>query len=149
MSERMTVGERIKSRIEALGLNQSFVARQLGVSRQMISSWVKDRTKIRPDKVPRLAAMLEVDPCLLSPFARAANRLRTTEAMWQPIATAPKDEAVLLYAGGYLVGRFDMAHGTWSGYSVEAETHNLNTWNKPTHWMKLPAPPRDAFQVKD
>jgi hypothetical protein len=58
--------------------------------------------------------------------------------MWQDINTAPKDELVLLSAvgwhpfkpspvkvGGYWDGKWNIFGASW----------------KPTHWMKLPAPP--------
>lgn len=60
---------------------------------------------------------------------------------WQKIETAPKDEAILLLASGdtftncVVVGKFDLfleEFVDFYGYFVQ-----------PTHWMKLPDPPKD------
>jgi len=58
---------------------------------------------------------------------------------WQPIETAPKGTAILIYANGYNVAHYT-ASGHWFSYGDKAETHILNTWGKPTHWMPLPTP---------
>lgn len=64
----MTVGERIRARMTALGLNQTQLARKMGVSRTTVGFWVSDKHIIRNDKIPRLAAILGLDPSALSPF---------------------------------------------------------------------------------
>jgi len=65
----MTVGERIRIAREKLGLTQVQLAKKVGVSRGAIWQWESDRTQqIRRDKVPRLAAVLGLDPTALSPF---------------------------------------------------------------------------------
>jgi hypothetical protein len=72
----------------------------------------------------------------------------TTEidGQWQPIETAPKMTAVLLYAAGYHIGHFNETNGKWwtqtDGTGTSGELI-LNSWGKPTHWMPLPAPPSD------
>ena len=70
-------------------------------------------------------------------------------AGWQPIETAPKDRAVLLYCPDIGVVR-----GMWNScehaknpkpyWSIDRE-HLFGTrlvrLNQPTHWMPLPDPP--------
>jgi transcriptional regulator with XRE-family HTH domain len=64
----LTVGERIKSRMEKLGISTAELAKRVGVSRQTVENWLKDiHLPLRP-KVPRLAQILEIDASLLSPF---------------------------------------------------------------------------------
>jgi hypothetical protein len=64
---------------------------------------------------------------------------------WQPIETCPKMTAVLLYATGYYIGHFNETNSRWwvesDGTQTAAEA-SLNGFNKPTHWMPLPAPPK-------
>ena len=65
----MSVGERIRKAREKLGLTQVQLAKKAGVSRGAIYQWENDLTQqIRKDKVPRLAAILQVDVTALSPF---------------------------------------------------------------------------------
>src|SRR5262245_56118663 len=64
----MTVGERILARMKALGLNQTQLAKTMGVSRTTVGFWIGDKHVIRNDKIPRLAAILGIDPSALSPF---------------------------------------------------------------------------------
>ena len=65
----MSVGERIRNARVKLGLTQVQLAKKVGVSRGAIYQWETDTTQqIRKDKVPRLAAVLELDPSALSPF---------------------------------------------------------------------------------
>lgn len=64
----MTVGERILAKMQALGLNQTQLAKKMGVSRTTVGYWISDTFTIRNDKIPRLAAILGVDPSALSPF---------------------------------------------------------------------------------
>ena len=64
--------------------------------------------------------------------------------MWQPIKTAPKMTAVLLYSSGYHIGHFNETNNKWWTYTDGTGTAGeciLNSWGKPTHWMPLPAPP--------
>jgi len=60
---------------------------------------------------------------------------------WQPIETAPKNTAVLVFPS-HVLGRscdmaiFPSAHGIWMEVSQFGERHL-----KPTHWQPLPNPP--------
>lgn len=72
---------------------------------------------------------------------KAACAASTAPERWQPIETAPADTAILIYAQGYRVAHFNSMAKRWIGYGANAETHILNTWAKPTHWMPLPAAP--------
>lgn len=70
--------------------------------------------------------------------------------MWQPIETAPKDNAILLYCPGtYQARKIFMAKwhqpgnasnpGFWAPYDgIKARLAN------PTHWMPLPEAPNAA-----
>mgnify|MGYP007083421361 CR=1 FL=1 len=58
---------------------------------------------------------------------------------WQPIETAPKDtmKSLLLYT----------SEGVQIGWWCEGEKEWLtdeggSVWAEPTHWMRLPEPPR-------
>jgi hypothetical protein len=73
---------------------------------------------------------------------------------WQPIATAPKDGTPVLLRcrhGGYdadyvIEGWYEM--GAFDRRWYEAFGENpLNP--QPTHWMPLPAPPRDTIADSD
>ncbi len=64
----MTVGERIRARMLALGLNQPELAKKMHVSKTMVGYWVNDKYTPRNDKIPRLAGILGIDPSALSPF---------------------------------------------------------------------------------
>jgi hypothetical protein len=63
---------------------------------------------------------------------------------WQPIETAPRDGAVVLLA--------DFNRPTWKVYSALWDTtwrkpswrtiDNRGLYDKATHWMPLPTPPK-------
>ncbi len=74
----MTVGERIRAARIKLGLSQVELAKRVGVSRGAIYQWEKDLTHIRPQKIPRLAAVLGFSsPSALSPFGGGTASPRT------------------------------------------------------------------------
>ena len=58
---------------------------------------------------------------------------------WEPIETAPKDEAAIL---GFADGEMTTVawnQGYWSLCVPGAYAEDGEWW--PTHWMKLPVPP--------
>lgn len=69
---------------------------------------------------------------------------------WQPIETAPKDTAILIYASAYYVAHFNTTNDKWWTYSDGTKTAGerlLNSWSGPTHWMPLPdAPDLDKME---
>lgn len=68
--------------------------------------------------------------------AEIAAELRKTA--WQPINSAPKDDApVVLYMGDWLTPAFIAAR--WNGKDWLVGQHA--TVQSPTHWVPLPAPP--------
>jgi hypothetical protein len=72
---------------------------------------------------------------------RAEARNAALDEAWQPIETAPKDEAPVL-----LACEFD-GPGDWriklGGWSFErAAWHIFGASWKPSHWMPLPKPPQ-------
>lgn len=62
---------------------------------------------------------------------------------WQPIETAPKDTAILVYRNGFQIAHLNSVHKRWIGYGWDtADTINMNI-SAPTHWMALPDPPKE------
>lgn len=63
-------------------------------------------------------------------------------SQWQPIETAPLNQAVLLWASdlnhkrGYVVGLWMRDSNEWIDH------HYCRV--KPTHWMPLPPPPEES-----
>jgi transcriptional regulator with XRE-family HTH domain len=69
MTVSMTVGERIRARRKELGLSQTRLAKLVGVSRGSVQQWESGKIEqIRPDKIPKLAAVLDIDMSLLTLF---------------------------------------------------------------------------------
>jgi transcriptional regulator with XRE-family HTH domain len=71
----LTVGERIRSARQRLGMSQVTLAKKVGVSRAAIYNWEIDRTDIRKDKIPRLGSVLGLELSALStlsPFGRVS-----------------------------------------------------------------------------
>ena len=52
--------EKINARFDSLGLSQSKLASELGVSRQIISAWMKNEKFPRPEKLLKLAKLLKL-----------------------------------------------------------------------------------------
>jgi transcriptional regulator with XRE-family HTH domain len=69
--QRLTVSERVKSRMEALGITTAQLAKRMGVSRQTVENWINDVYLPKHPKVPRLAQILGVDARLLTPYGMA------------------------------------------------------------------------------
>jgi hypothetical protein len=98
-------------------------------------------------EIERLRAELSHALKILTDRENEITRLRAERA-WQPIETAPKEEAepVLLYKPDE--GRFGeyLLVGYWGEWPGEGECwiacagYNLRP---PTHWQPLPAPPED------
>jgi len=59
MTNKLNV-EKLSSQAEALGHNQSSLAKALGVSRETVSQWFKQEKYPRPDKLLKLARLLEL-----------------------------------------------------------------------------------------
>jgi len=76
--------------------------------------------------------------------AALAKQVPAQEQDWQPIKTAPKDTALLLYCDSYFeLGHFNIRLNRW----VDLEKHRgLRT---PTHWMPLPPAPAQLAQSAD
>jgi len=76
--------------------------------------------------------------------AALAKQVPAQERDWQPIKTAPKDTALLLYCDSYFeLGHFNIRFNRW----VDLEKHRgLRT---PTHWMQLPPAPAQLAQSAD
>ena len=68
---------------------------------------------------------------------------------WQPIETAPKDVAILIYhhddnqwRGGIGIG---FSHSDYNGHKGVVTEDGRAGWiirPQPTHWMPLPEPPK-------
>jgi transcriptional regulator with XRE-family HTH domain len=52
--------EKITEKLDSMGLTQSKLASELGVSRQIISNWMKKKKYPRPEKLLRLAKLLKL-----------------------------------------------------------------------------------------
>ncbi len=64
---------------------------------------------------------------------------------WQPIETASKDGAVLLFDGfDVSVGRYTELGATEAGESFSEWIVEAACFEVPTHWMPLPSPPPEA-----
>jgi len=65
---------------------------------------------------------------------------------WQPMETAPKDRAVLLWNGAVNVGEWGGVIEDWlaliEGDIVAFDNGDLARVHAPTHWMPLPDPPK-------
>lgn len=59
MTNKLNI-EKLSSQAEALGHNQSSLAKVLGVSRETVSQWFKQEKYPRPDKLLKLARLLEL-----------------------------------------------------------------------------------------
>lgn len=63
-------------------------------------------------------------------------------SQWQPIESAPKDEAVLVCGGDVLYP----CTASWSGlpeeeWTLDAQGECFDGVGWPTHWQPLPPPP--------
>ena len=72
--------ETLSRKAETLGHNQSSIAKTLGVSRETVSQWFKQEKYPRPDKLLKLARLLE-RPKLLPPGCEA-QRLSAKDTVW-------------------------------------------------------------------
>lgn len=68
-------------------------------------------------------------------------------AEWQPIKTAPKDGTAILGWSEEMeevmsIVWVDDRGGSWRISSCSSM--ELGSWGQPTHWMPLPAPPKDS-----
>jgi SOS-response transcriptional repressor LexA len=79
--EYLAVGQRIKACMEARNLDQSTVARGLGIEPQSVQQWIRGQTNPRGYRIKALAALLDVEPWELlgteqetAADAKSANR---------------------------------------------------------------------------
>lgn len=81
-------------------------------------------------------------------YVRGINKgAEMVRPKWQPIETAPKMTAILLWAHRYCVGHFNTRNDKWWIYTDGTGTMEeiiINSHNKPTHWMPLPEPPQQG-----
>lgn len=69
-----TLGSYIRQKLAEKGLNQRQGALRIGVTSGMMSNWVHDKRRPDPENIPKLAALLSVDPDEL--MVRAGYRPR-------------------------------------------------------------------------
>ncbi len=128
-----------------------------------LRTWNQEATTVTPRIIMNEAAN-EIESLKhdLDSYIRIAATLATElrdALQWQPIDTAPKDKAVLISNGRYVLKAYwneDPAIWSFSGpedsspcWTVfEAEDYyyswHLNN-NPPTHWMPLPEPSLKEF----
>jgi hypothetical protein len=72
-------------------------------------------------------------------------------AEWQPIETAPRDGTRILATGGGLDANMEVVSylvdtGAWEtpNYVLDDRDNEAEGYSRPTHWMPLPAPPKEA-----
>jgi SOS-response transcriptional repressor LexA len=61
-TEYRAIGQRIKARMETLSLDQSAVARSLGIEPQSVQQWLTGQTTPRGYRIRALAQLLEIQP---------------------------------------------------------------------------------------
>ncbi len=96
----MTVGERIRTARQRLGLSQVELAKKAGVSRGAIYQWENDVNYIRPQTIPRLAAVLGLSPSALSPFGGGTVAPTATTQKTNYVALIAWENLIDLGAGG-------------------------------------------------
>jgi transcriptional regulator with XRE-family HTH domain len=65
----MSVGERIREAREKKGVSQAALAKEMGVSRATVWGWeTGEILQIRTEKIPKLAAFLDIPTSALTPF---------------------------------------------------------------------------------
>lgn len=69
-------------------------------------------------------------------------------SIWQPIATVPEGERVLLFDNDWAqtVGAVQIGYAIERGGFVTSEIGDCEEFN-PTHWMPLPEPPWEEISV--
>lgn len=58
----LALGRRIRALMEAQRLDQSYIARRLGIEPQSVQQWIRGQTAPRGYRIEALAALLEVEP---------------------------------------------------------------------------------------
>ena len=91
------------------------------------------------ETVKKQGRLLEVDPARLEPQEPYPDAAPHAEEGWQPIATAPREQRILVYSDdpddiGIMWG-YQLPDGSWT------EDETGCGIKEPTHWMSLPAPP--------
>lgn len=98
-----TLGKRIRARRRDVGISQGVIARALGITRESVSDWERDRTTPTSDKLATIARLLEVDVSWLMEVAGGQGK----PGMARPPPRKPVD-APILFPGSSLVGSQDM-----------------------------------------
>lgn len=83
-------------------------------------------------------------------MSRCVEELERVVTGWQPIATAPKtplpngEETQVLVCEGEImyVAFWHDGCGLWMDPGIPGD-HEDQRFNKPTHWMPLPEPPKE------
>ena len=90
--EYQAVGHRIKACMDARGLDQSTVARALGIEPQSVQQWIQGQTNPRGYRITALAALLEVEPWeLLGAEKNAEKPARSRDSgRYAPVSRIPR-----------------------------------------------------------
>lgn len=80
-------------------------------------------------------AIADYDLRAVKPFARDEEPTSANE--WQPIETAPRDKAVLLFGDG----KFEVAIWFFGDWGTAGSVLGDRIGFHPAHWMPLPEPP--------
>lgn len=96
MSGKMLNLGNIAKKMESNGLNQSMVARKIGVSREAVSKWLKKEAFPRPDKLLKLSIALGLK------FDDIVERDNSNEPVVVCIALGSSDKKYAASARRYL-----------------------------------------------
>lgn len=92
----MTVGERIQERIDATGISQAAIAREIGVSPQAVSKMVRGDTH-QPQRLYQLARALKTTPeYLLGETDDPSPRLGEQKLAWRGPPSELPDSTVMI-----------------------------------------------------
>lgn len=109
-----------------------------------VSEGVDDVDRITGDGARKLEAEILA---ALAGEAPMPEDVRIKALDWQPIETAPKDRAILLWWPQQyhcpVVGHWGDKWSPWIGWKVTGWTHE-KFQTEPTHWMPLPQSPQTA-----
>lgn len=113
--EYLTVGRRIKACMDARHLDQSGIARELGIEPQSVQQWICGQTTPRGYRIKALAALLDVEP-------------------WELLGGAAPQGIPLRRAGESVSGPQPVPRLSWvsAGLFREVPTVPTEEWDTPS-----------------
>lgn len=86
----LALGRRIKTLMDARRLDQSLIARRLGIEPQSVQQWIRGQTAPRGYRIEALAALLEVEPWQLLAAGEAQHAAAGSSAAEATIRRVPR-----------------------------------------------------------